>query len=146
MRTANMCVATLVLTLSLVGAGWAHSKVKSSTPKDDSTVKIMPSEVRLDFNEGFEANFSRFRAYPLGVTSNDHKSVEGAAERLMATVIDANTDGAARADTGFIAPSKTRALVRLKSGLKSGWYAVMWRMLGTDTHTVKGFIVFRYKP
>jgi copper resistance protein C len=134
------------ITIALAGFVLAHSQVKSSLPADDSTVKTLPSQVRLDFKEGFEANFSSFRVYRLDSKSGDHEVIESAAEKLIKQVFDQKMNITNRVDTGFSAPSKTRALVKLKAGSSPGWYAVVWKLLGTDTHTVKGFIVFKYKP
>jgi methionine-rich copper-binding protein CopC len=64
--------------------------------------------------------------------------------------VDPHTRGppAARADEGVVTAARTtpEIVIRLKSDLRPGAFAVMWRTLSVDTHTTQGFYVFTYAP
>jgi copper resistance protein C len=138
----------LAASLALVGIALAHSKVKKSNPKDGEIVKVMPKAVKLEFNEGVVASLSTFKVYKLITKSKDSEKLEAEAEALAEKLTMKKDDAKARADSGFKgdADETTKFTVNLKSGLKPGVYVVMWRLLGTDTHTVSGNLWFQYKP
>jgi copper resistance protein C len=138
----------LAASLALVGITLAHSKVKKSNPKDGEIVKVMPKAVKLEFNEGVVASLSTFKVYKLITKSKDSEKLEAEAEALAEKLTMKKGDANARSDTGFKgdADETTKFIVNLKTGLKPGVYVVMWRLLGTDTHTVSGNIWFQYKP
>ena len=73
--------------------------------------------------------------------------LNGLAGALVAQVLEAKGDEAARADAGVAteATSKTVTL-NLKPDLAPGTYVVMWRALSVDTHTKQGYYVFTYQP
>jgi copper resistance protein C len=138
----------LAASLALVGIAFAHSKVKKSTPKDGEIIKIMPKTIKLEFNEGVVTKLSTFKVYKLETKSKDSEKLESEAEALAEKLTMKKGDAGARSDTGFKgdADETTKFTVNLKSGLKPGVYVVMWRLLGTDTHTVSGNLWFQYKP
>ena len=78
----------------------------------------------------------------------DHGALDAAAETLLAEVIDVRGDEDARADMG-VSPSEGRSetvTLRLEDDLEPGAYAVMWRVLSVDAHTIEGFLAFTYDP
>ncbi len=135
-------------TFALIGIALAHSKVKKSNPIDGEIIKVMPKSISLEFDEKLVTQFSTFKVYKLTTKSKDSEKLEKEAEALAAKMTMVKNDANARADTGFkgMADETTKISVNLKSGLKPGVYVVMWRLLGTDTHTVSGNLWFQYKP
>lgn len=78
----------------------------------------------------------------------EHGALDAAAETLMAEVISVQDDQDARADTG-VSPSEGQSetvTLRLKEELEPGAYAVMWKVLSVDAHTIEGFLTFTYDP
>ncbi len=134
--------------IALVGIALAHSKVKKSSPKDGEIIKVMPKAVKLEFDEGVVTTLSTFKVYKLVTKSKDSEKLEAEADALATKMTMKKGDETARADSGFKgeADETTKISVNLKSGLKPGVYVVMWRLLGTDTHTVSGNLWFQYKP
>lgn len=77
-----------------------------------------------------------------------HGALDAAAETLLAEVMGAQGDEDARADTG-VSPSEGQSetvTLRLRGDLEPGAYAVMWRVLSVDAHTIEGFLTFTYDP
>ncbi len=144
----KVILLVLAASLALVGIAFAHSKVKKSSPKDGEIIKVMPKAVKLEFDEGLVTKFSTFKVYKLITTSKDSEKLEAEADALADKLTMKKNDASARADTGFEgeADETTKISVNLKPGLKPGVYVVMWRLLGTDTHTVSGNLWFQFKP
>jgi copper resistance protein C len=144
----KMISHVFVATIALVGIALAHSKVKKSTPIDGEIIKVMPKVISLEFDEGLVTKFSTFKVYKLETTSKDSEKLEAQAEALAEKLTLKKNDQNARADAGFkgMSDETTKVSVNLKPRLKPGVYVVMWRLLGTDTHTVSGNIWFQYKP
>jgi copper resistance protein C len=138
----------LATSVAFVGIAFAHSKVKKSSPKDGEIVKVMPKVVKLEFNEGVVTKLSTFKVYKIETKSKDSEKLEAEAEALASKLTMKKNDASARADAGFKGDSDetTKFTINLKPGLKPGVYVVMWRLLGTDTHTVSGNIWFQFKP
>lgn len=66
----------------------------------------------------------------------------------MNRVIALQGDEADRADAGFT-PAEGRSetvTLQLKDDLEPGAYAVMWKVLSVDSHTIEGFLTFTYHP
>ena len=138
MKTALLLSILILGTLS-----FAHSSLVASTPADDSTVKKSPSQISLTFSEEVEPQFSTFVVYPLG-QEKDHEALEKQADALLPQVLSA-PDGKqidAQLTTQEASDTMTLALPQLKPGS----YAVMWRALSVDTHTVQDLMVFTYQP
>ena len=140
----------LVLTISfaLIGITFAHSKVKKSSPIDGQIVKVMPKTVQLEFDESAVVKFSIFKVYKLETKSRGREQLEKEAEALAEKLTLKKADEKARADSGFKGASDetTKFTVNLKTGLKPGVYVVMWRLLGSDTHTLSGNLWFQFRP
>lgn len=83
-----------------------------------------------------------------GGPEGGHDTLDAAAETLVAEVMGLRNDADARADTGFTPPTgqSETVTVRLEEGLEPGAYAVMWRVLSVDSHTIEGFLTFTYDP
>jgi copper resistance protein C len=133
-----LLIAALILS-SLV---LAHSELVSSTPANGSTVKTMPSAVRLNLDDAVEMAFSTFKVYAYtGAVTN------GKLQTFASTKTALKNDLNARADAGTTSEGTTKTVsLKLKPQLKPGVYVVMWKALGADTHTVEGYIYFTYKP
>jgi methionine-rich copper-binding protein CopC len=132
----------------LFGMVLAHSQLKTSRPRDGSTVKIAPKTVMLEFNEGIEIGFSTLRVIrlPVPVTVADHDKADAEAAKFLAQIKSPSLEKI-RVDNGIMTPNKGQAskvTLGLKP-LKAGWYGVIWRALGTDTHPVSGAMTFRVK-
>jgi methionine-rich copper-binding protein CopC len=138
----------VLIAMLLFGLALAHSQLKSSNPKDGSTVRVAPKIIQLEFNEGIEYGFSTIRVIklPVAVTIQDHYEANEAAERYLPKIKSAELEKI-RVDTGIIPKTGQgkKVSIALKP-LKAGWYGVIWRALGTDTHTVSGVMTFRVKP
>lgn len=79
---------------------------------------------------------------------SEHGALDAAAETLLAEVIDAQRDEGVRADTG-VSPSEGQSetvTLQLRNDLEPGAYAVMWKVLSVDAHTIEGFLTFTYDP
>ena len=144
----KLVLFALTAGVALVGIALAHSKVKKSTPVDGEIIKAVPKVVKLEFDEGLVTTFSTFKVYKLETKSKDSEKLEAEAEALAEKLTMKKDDAKARADAGFkgMSDETTKITVNLKMGLKPGVYVVMWRLLGTDTHTVSGNLWFQFKP
>ena len=134
----------LLLTVLTLGTlSFAHSSLVASSPEDDSTVKERPAQISLTFSEEVEPQFSTFVVYPLG--QGDHEALEKQADDLLPQVLAAPDGKQVDAKLTTQAASDTITLA-LPKDLKPGNYAVMWRALSVDTHTVQDLMVFTYQP
>ncbi len=134
----KIVAVTLFLLLSLAVA---HSKVVKIVPGKGTTVSA-PKTIEITFNEAIEASFSTFKVYAYtGELSN------GALRTFVNSKIALKNDATARADSSTQAKGTTKNVqISLKPKLKTGTYVVMWRILGSDTHSVDGNSFFKIKP
>jgi methionine-rich copper-binding protein CopC len=97
------------------GTVWAHAYPAKSLPADGANLKEPPREVRIQFTEGVEAEFSRItvRAQSGDVVSQG---------RLRSLADDT-------------------IAIDLKP-LRPGNYAVEWQVLSVDTHITEGVLRF----
>jgi methionine-rich copper-binding protein CopC len=139
----------IVAVVMVLGVVLAHSQLKTSSPRDGSTTKTAPKIVTLEFNEGIEIAFSSLCAIrlPVAVGVADHDKADAEAAKYIAKIKSPELEKI-RVDNGQITPSKgqTRKVQIGLKPLQAGWYAVIWRALGTDTHPVSGSMTFRVKP
>ena len=145
-RVLGMLLA-LALTFG-IGAALAHAYLERSTPRDGSTITVMPASINLEMTEAVELRFSTFKVYKLETRETELHRVHADAASLMNRVLILKNDETARADAGVTtteANSKTIS-IKLKPKLEPGYYVVMWRVLSVDTHTTEDYIVFRYQP
>ncbi len=127
----------LLLTTLLLGTvGFTHSSLVSSRPAADSTVRERPATVTLTFSEAVEPRFSTFVVVPLGEAEADP-------EALLERVLSApdNTQVAAQVVTK---EASEMILLSLPADLTPGRYAVVWRALSVDSHTIEGFLTFSH--
>ena len=134
----------LVTVLTLGTLSFAHSSLVSSSPEDDSTVKERPAQISMTFSEEVEPQFSTFVVYPLG-QEKDHEALEEQADDLLPQVLSKPDGNQVDAQLTTQEASDTVTL-KLPKDLKPGSYAVMWRALSVDTHTVQDLMVFTYQP
>ncbi|HEY7168968.1 MAG TPA: copper resistance CopC family protein [Candidatus Binatia bacterium] len=96
-------------------AAWAHAYPAVSVPANNATLKEPPREVRIQFTEGVEIEFSQI-------------SVKGPGGELV-------SDGKLRRlgdDT---------VVIGLKA-LRPGNYTIEWQVLSVDTHVTDGVLRF----
>jgi len=116
-RTFIMLAST-ALCLSGVVAASAHAHLVGATPAEGATVKSVPNELTLKFNEKLEPAFSS-----AVIRDSAGKQVDKA---------DAHVD---KAD---------RTVVRVSlPPLDPGVYTVEWRAMSSDTHKINGNFRFR---
>ena len=99
----------------------AHASLARTEPREGSTVRSSPAEVRLWFSEPLDRAFSTLQV------------VSAAGQRV--------DQGDGRVDPA--APKQLR--VSLPT-LPAGTYKVHWRVLSVDTHVTAGEITFRVAP
>lgn len=138
----------LLLLLAAVVPAFSHAHMHHATPAPDSTVKVWPAAVKLEFSEGIEPKFATFRVYRLAVpTTASDSAAKTAADKSADGMLAAKADSAVRADASVsLASSNTQATVALKSGMKPGWYAVAWKVVSDDGHIMRDHFVFRCAP
>lgn len=128
--------------LMLLGSASAHTAVTGIQPAAHATVsRPQAAEVRL--NEPIPLRFATFKVYPL--PAGDKLSLNRAAKALQSR-LNVKGDAAARADlwTGGTGEA-TRVSVPLRSDLKAGAYALLWRFVSGDGHVVTGQSVFHVR-
>ncbi len=108
--------------LSVPALAWAHGALKSSTPMAGAHLAVVPSEIRLDFNESPELPFVRIQL----------SDAAGRDVRLDAP--------------GFAAGSRRTVVARVRGIIEAGVYTVRWQMAGTDGHPVRDTLVFVVAP
>jgi len=103
------------------GAALAHSHLKMSVPAAGAKVAAGPTEIRLQFNEVVEPQFSKVTVESKGkpVTSAPAASNPG---------------------------DKTTLIVKFAQPLQAGSYKVNWQAVSADTHKVKGSFTFPVTP
>ena len=134
-----------LLWLALLFCGmtvFAHSELVSTEPADASVLSTRPAIVTLTFIEAVEPSFSSFLIRPLAEA--DQAEIVNGREAFIA---EALTDASDQFDVqpSSAAASKTIALP-LPENLPPGAYAVVWRALSVDTHTMQDLVTFIYQP
>jgi copper resistance protein C len=143
MMNKTLCLAMVVV--AMAGAVvLAHSAVQSSSPADGASIKVMPKQISLRFDEAIEPRFSTFKVYSLGKVLSK-AGAAAAADALLKQAISKKNDAETRADLGFIAKDSKNVVINLKDRLKPASYAVIWQITGADTHVVRNFITFTYQ-
>ncbi|HEV8342759.1 MAG TPA: copper resistance CopC family protein [Candidatus Binatia bacterium] len=108
-----------LLLIGLVEAAWAHAYPASTTPADGSTVSESPREVRIQFTEGVELEFSQ--------------------------ILVRNSAGEVVSQEKVRRISSDILAVDLKT-LWPGSYTIEWRVLSVDTHITEGRLRFTLSP
>jgi copper transport protein len=109
-------LASLVLTLALAPAAWAHSTLVSTEPARDNVVEHSPERVLLRFDEPVETALGSIAVY--------------------------DADGE-RVDSGEIKrPRPSEVAVPIDRRLERGTYTVAWRVISADSDPINGAWVF----
>lgn len=114
--------------LGLAGALWcagdgvarAHAFLDRASPAVGSTVHTAPTEVRIQYTEALEPDYSSAH-------------VEDASGTTVST--------AAHVD-----PNERSVLIVTLGALKTGRYKVIWKVLSVDTHVTNGSFNFTVAP
>ena len=118
-RVRLIPILAAVLVLAGTGVAAAHTDVKSTSPKKNTTAKTSSSRVTVTFD-------GMLRRGTLRVTGPNGR---------VASI------GAGGRDPRNI----TRLLVGLKGGLKAGSYRARWTIVAADGHHQRGSFRFRLK-
>jgi copper transport protein len=110
-------LVVLLITLLPAGIALAHPKILTSQPAANAELTHAPSRVELFFNETIEQNFAQLQVL-----------------NQQGNAVDLG-DGARAAED----PTILRASL---PQLPAGIYTVIWQVLGSDGHVVKGYYVF----
>jgi methionine-rich copper-binding protein CopC len=147
MKYKLICTLMAFVAAVFLTVAFGHAELNAIMPKDGSIIRQWPKEIVLEFSEPLETSISRFKLYRLSAAKTI-KAAQAEAETLAPTVINLKNDGDKRADLGLSQTSGAAARVKLvlKPKQPAGFYAVIWRLTSTDTHTSTGTAVFWYKP
>jgi copper resistance protein C len=115
MTTARLAVVAVSL---LATPAKAHPSLVSASPAANTSSKVSPAEIRLNFSEGVIAKFS-------GLQLKDE------AGKTIATGVPVNDPN-----------DRKQLVVPLSSPLTAGRYTVIWHAVAEDTHRVKGEFSF----
>jgi methionine-rich copper-binding protein CopC len=97
------------------GLAWAHAYPTVAIPADGAVLREPPREVRIQFTEGIEIEFSRI------------------------TVKSSNGDKIAQ---GYLRKLAEDTLVLDLKPLPAGTYTIEWQVLSVDTHVTEGVLRF----
>ena len=115
-------VASLITVLSFSGAAWAHARLNTSEPADESLLTTSPATISLKFSEGLEPAFSHMTVTgPSGETVSLGSEVVGG-------------QGDVELSSSPVTP------------LQPGRYVVKWDVLSKDGHKTNGMTTFTVKP
>jgi methionine-rich copper-binding protein CopC len=118
-RTALLAAA---LSLGIAGQAFAHARLMSESPAENSEVSTAPAVLQLKFSEGIGLKFSG-----VAIAGPDKKPVP-TGEPSLATGDDRTL------------------IVPIFGILTSGEYTVTWRALSADGHKTHGAFLFTVKP
>ena len=112
-----LTAVALIASLASISNAFAHAHLKSEIPAADSSVTA-PKELRLNFSEGVEAQFTK-------VTVTDG----GKPVAIKAVETEPN--------------DKKLLIVTPEQPLKPGSYKVEWHAVSVDTHKSEGHYTFK---
>ncbi|MNI11139.1 Copper transport protein YcnJ precursor [compost metagenome] len=110
----KMSILIILVMLGLPSFVSAHANLERSTPLQDAQLKESPSEIRIQFTEGFDVKLS-----------------EISLENDKGTTIK-----------GKLSSAKDRWLIYTIPKLDNGIYKVKWQVLSVDTHVTEGSFRF----
>jgi methionine-rich copper-binding protein CopC len=111
--------AAIALLLACAGAASAHAMLERASPRVGTKVAVSPSDIRLWFSEGLEANFSR------------------------ATLFDAAGNPVR---VGTMRVEGRQLVLPLPRPLGPGRYRVRWTVVSVDSHRTEGDFTFDVGP
>ena len=94
---------------------WAHAYPAFSVPTDGSTLTVAPNEVKIQFTEGVELEFSRIAVKNAGGETVSQGKVRRIASDTLAVALNP---------------------------LAPGPYVIEWQVLSVDTHITDGTLRF----
>lgn len=113
---------SLLFALAFSPAASAHSRLIGSTPVANTTVKVLPTQVSVEFSEKILV-INKKSASTLVVTDSTGKQVDG-----KDSVIDGRTIS-----------------VSLKPTAKVGRIRLRYHVISEDGHAIDGTFIFTYK-
>ena len=117
--TALSLQVLYLLSMGLAEAAWAHAYPASTAPADGSTVSEPPREVRIQFTEGVELEFSQ--------------------------IVVRNSAGEVVSQEKVRRISSDTLAIDLRT-LQPDSYTIEWRVLSVDTHITEGRLRFTLSP
>jgi copper resistance protein C len=118
----TIALVSSLVSLTAATPAFAHALLKKATPAVGGVVSASPSEIRINFSEGVEPNFS-------GLTLT---SQAGGSIPVGKSSVDASDNAT------LITP--------VSQPLKPGVYTVNWHAVAVDTHKTQGSFQFTVKP
>lgn len=120
MKRRMIFKSSIVLSLAFwlaasVSIAWAHAYPTVSVPADGATVREAPREVRIQFTEGVEIEFSQIAVKGPG----GEKVSRGNPRRIAEDTIAVDMQP-----------------------LRPGTYTIEWQVLSVDTHVTEGVLRF----
>jgi methionine-rich copper-binding protein CopC len=115
MHFKSIVGASLSIWLAAAGLAWPHAYPAVAIPADGAVLRDAPREVRIQFTEGIELEFSRITLK----SSNGDKIAQGNLRKL----------------------GEDTLVVDLKP-LPPGSYTIEWQVLSVDTHVTDGVLRF----
>jgi copper transport protein len=112
-------IGAIALLLMAGGPVLAHSFVRSTSPKEGSTVTEVPDRLVMRFNGAVEVSFGSIR------------------------VLDPHGDSVDEGDPQYVAGKRSVVQVPLADELPNGRYTVRWRVVAADGHLQRGRFAFR---
>jgi methionine-rich copper-binding protein CopC len=106
------------LTCDKPPVAWAHAYPSLVSPADGSTVTQPPREIRIQFTEGVELEFSRVDIK----SSNGEKVSQGKLRKVAEDTLAVDV-----------------------KPLPAGNYSIEWQVLSVDTHITEGVLRFTVK-
>ena len=124
----------LAILLVLPIAANAHSPLASSSPKNDETLDVPPTEIFMEFK------------LPVKLTKVDlTKQSDKQGKSFLGGLFGGDDDGeSVPLGTSFLMTIDKRQVIPLPS-LQDGSYSLIWRAMGEDGHVVKGELTFNIK-
>ena len=124
----------LAILLVLPIAANAHSPLASSSPKNDETLDVPPTEIFMEFK------------LPAKLTKVDlTKQSDKQGKSFLGGLFGGDDDGeSVPLGTSFLMTIDKRQVIPLPS-LQNGSYSLTWRAMGEDGHVVKGELTFNIK-
>ena len=124
----------LAILLVLPIAANAHSPLASSSPKNDETLDVPPTEIFMEF---------KLPAKLIKVDLTKQSDKQG--KNLLGRLFGGGDDGeSVPLGTSFLMTIDKRQVISLPS-LQDGSYSLTWRAMGEDGHVVKGELTFNIK-
>ena len=124
----------LAILLVLPIAANAHSPLASSSPKNDETLDVPPTEIFMEF---------KLPAKLIKVDLTKQSDKQG--KNLLGRLFGGGDDGeSVPLGTSFLMTIDKRQVIPLPS-LQDGSYSLTWRAMGEDGHVVKGELTFNIK-